>query len=87
MKHIHTFDDFLNEGKTIGTLSDEDDAIYVEAKELLIDEYTKFLKAVEPKLKKIVDKASKDAQWVLKSNLQTQATNAPVDIYKIGFLK
>ena len=39
MKHITTFQNFLNEsiseGKTIGSLSDEDDAIYVEAKDLL----------------------------------------------------
>jgi hypothetical protein len=74
-----------NEGKTIGTLSDEDDDLYLEAKELLAKEYEKFLKTVEPKLMKIISKASKDN--VLKTNLQSKAANDLVDVYKIGFLK
>lgn len=84
---VYESEDPTNEGKNIGTLSDEDDALYVEAKELLIKEYEKFLKAVDPKLMKIINKASKDAQGVLKSNLQSQAANGLVDVYKEGFLK
>lgn len=85
MKHIQSYNNFLSEGKTIGTLSDEDDNLYLEAKELLAKEYEKFLKTVEPKLMKIIGKADKPV--VLATNLQSQAANDLVDVYKIGFLK
>ena len=88
MKHIKSYEGFsenVNEGKTIGTLSDEDDNLYVEARELLAKEYEKFLKTVEPKLMKIIGKA--DKVIVLATNLQSQAANDLVDVYKMGFLK
>lgn len=79
--------EIVNEGKTIGTLSDEDDAIYLEAKELFKKEYEKFLKDVGPKLKKIVNKSSDKGKSVISSNLENLASTDLIDIYKLDFLK
>ena len=87
MNHIPNFDDFVNEGKTIGSLSDADDELYVEAKELMTKETEKFLKGLEMKLKPILRKASKDGEWVITSNLQRFATEGGlIDLHKTRFL-
>jgi hypothetical protein len=74
----------VNEGKTIGTLSDEDDAIYVEARDLLAKELEKSFTEIGKKVQKIIDKGEK--KGVMVSNLQAKASNDLVDVYRIKFL-
>jgi len=89
MKHITTFQNFLNEsiseGKTIGSLSDEDDAIYVEAKDLLAKELQKAYEEAGKKVQKVIDKA--ENKGLIVSNLQAQSANDLVDVYRAKFLK
>lgn len=75
----------IDEGKTIGSLSNEDDAIYVEAKDLLAKELQKAYEEVGKKVQKVIDKA--ENKGLIVSNLQAQAANDLVDVYRLKFLK
>jgi len=70
---IKSFDAFkLNEGTPIRNLSQEDNDIYLEAKELLKKEFENFIKDVSPKLKKIANKATYKGEGSIMINLEKQ---------------
>jgi hypothetical protein len=62
----------INEGSPIRNLSQEDNDIYLEAKELLKKEFEKFIKDISPKLKKIASTATYKGEVSIMLNLEKQ---------------
>ena len=66
-------------GYPIGTLSDEDNEIYVEARGFVKTEFRNFLNALGPKISKIIKDASNKGPII--TNLQSHLDTTIVNVY------